>query len=425
MTEEKLIEILKKEVETFLKWGESSFWHNQNFKSLSEQLEEASGISISVTTLKRFFGKAKYESKPSIATLNALTQLIGYEDWQNFVYTKKSINKTQPSKTSKARSYILIGIIAFLSLLIISVLYFYFNKKKLKVATSKDEITFKVENRIDSFPGIMRFKYDFSNINPEAKPNIRLYYNDNILDTIPLSQQDRLEGTLWKHQAPFPGLYDVVLFDGDKEVIRDEYFSYTSNWICMPNSKDRRSKIKFPLSPYKNGICSLTDSLKDIYTQEDNLDKYTFAYHHPKLREVSSTDYTLDFKVKNSGMQLKDNMCSILYLTIFYEKGYLSFNILRKECSTHARIFSKTAIYSGQQMDLNMLTVNMDNWHKVHITSKNGKVKIEVGKKKAIEIPADDWGQMTGYKFSGNDVEIDYIKQYDQTSKLIYAEDFD
>jgi hypothetical protein len=60
----------------------------QEFETLSEQIREKTGIYLSVTTLKRLWGKVKYESKPTITTLNALAKFMDFESWRDFRKSK-------------------------------------------------------------------------------------------------------------------------------------------------------------------------------------------------------------------------------------------------------------------------------------------------------------------------------------------------
>ncbi len=67
-------------IEEKLAWGKSEHWQNQDFESLREKVFEETGISLSTSTLKRIWGKVKYESSPNVATLNALAQFVSYEN---------------------------------------------------------------------------------------------------------------------------------------------------------------------------------------------------------------------------------------------------------------------------------------------------------------------------------------------------------
>ncbi len=83
-TDEMLIRQVKKLFEEKTGWGDSEKWSNQDFLQLSELVRERTGVTISHVTLKRVWGKVKYESLPNTHTLNTLAQFLGYENWRDF-----------------------------------------------------------------------------------------------------------------------------------------------------------------------------------------------------------------------------------------------------------------------------------------------------------------------------------------------------
>jgi hypothetical protein len=68
------------------KWqrGASTEWKSYDFEKLSIDICEATGVSLSISTLKRVFGKVSYTNLPSAHTLNTLARFAGYEDWTTF-----------------------------------------------------------------------------------------------------------------------------------------------------------------------------------------------------------------------------------------------------------------------------------------------------------------------------------------------------
>jgi hypothetical protein len=64
--------------------GPSGEWKSYDFEKLSDEIFEATGISLSISTLKRLFGKVSYNNLPSVNTLNTLARFAGFEDWNAF-----------------------------------------------------------------------------------------------------------------------------------------------------------------------------------------------------------------------------------------------------------------------------------------------------------------------------------------------------
>jgi len=83
-TVEVLIEKTIKLYESNTGWGDSNEWTNQDFVLLSEKIHKRTGVLLSHVTLKRIWGKVKYDSLPATHTLNTLVQFLGYENWLDF-----------------------------------------------------------------------------------------------------------------------------------------------------------------------------------------------------------------------------------------------------------------------------------------------------------------------------------------------------
>jgi len=83
-TVELLIEKTIKLYESNTGWGDSDEWSSQDFVILSEKIQERTGVALSHVTLKRVWGKVKYDSLPNTHTLDTLVQFLGYENWRDF-----------------------------------------------------------------------------------------------------------------------------------------------------------------------------------------------------------------------------------------------------------------------------------------------------------------------------------------------------
>jgi hypothetical protein len=79
-----LIRPVKRLFEEKTGWGDSDLWNNQDFMELSVMIYEQTGIALSHVTLKRIWGRVRYDSLPHTSTLNALVQFLGYRNWREF-----------------------------------------------------------------------------------------------------------------------------------------------------------------------------------------------------------------------------------------------------------------------------------------------------------------------------------------------------
>lgn len=81
--------------------GPISDWSQRDFVFLSEQIESQTKEQISVTTLKRVFGKVEYKGLPYIHTLNILAQFVGFSHWAAFRQATLQELGIEPKETEK------------------------------------------------------------------------------------------------------------------------------------------------------------------------------------------------------------------------------------------------------------------------------------------------------------------------------------
>jgi hypothetical protein len=79
-----LIRQVKQLCEEKTGWGDSDLWDNQDFLELSKMIFDQTGTALSHITLKRIWGKVRYDSLPRTNTLNTIVQFLGYWNWREF-----------------------------------------------------------------------------------------------------------------------------------------------------------------------------------------------------------------------------------------------------------------------------------------------------------------------------------------------------
>ncbi|MCK5700755.1 MAG: hypothetical protein KAI29_06365, partial [Cyclobacteriaceae bacterium] len=158
----------KIEIEKRLGWESSVKWTNQDFELLVEDIFIKTGTNLSLTTLKRIWGKVDYQSNPSVATLNVLAQYLGYDHWRDFQNNYKTEDKKERKyhSTITSRSvkrYFNQKIMAILVVLI-ALLSLYFLIDRRQVFYEPDEVVFKSKKVTTGLPNTVIFEYDISNV---------------------------------------------------------------------------------------------------------------------------------------------------------------------------------------------------------------------------------------------------------------------
>ncbi|SHF43106.1 hypothetical protein [Pedobacter caeni] len=82
--EKRQLQQCRQHIEQLLNWGNSDNWRAEEYEELSQKIFDKTQVQLSVSTLKRIWGKVKYTSFPSLVTLNALARFADYNSWREF-----------------------------------------------------------------------------------------------------------------------------------------------------------------------------------------------------------------------------------------------------------------------------------------------------------------------------------------------------
>jgi hypothetical protein len=176
--EKQLLLLCRQLIEQSLNWGDSSVWNNDDFDQLSEKIFDKTRVQLSVSTLKRIWGKVRYENFPTAGTLNALAGFLDYDSWRDFRQKNEidhipaiPVNEVKPlpgaepflpQNTPPNKKQISPKAIAvawlFTGLLIISVIIFLIWQKPV----NPSKIKFEAIKVSDNLPNSVVFNYDAS-----------------------------------------------------------------------------------------------------------------------------------------------------------------------------------------------------------------------------------------------------------------------
>jgi hypothetical protein len=259
-------------IESQLGWGSSANWTNYDFEKLSDIFHEKTGVRLSVTTLKRIWGKLKYDSAPTLTTLNALARFAGYEDWRMFrqrqeklfIQTDTSepiLTPTPVSSKSKSRYY---WFLALIPLVLAGYALF-------SITAANRELD----------PKLFSFKAD--KIMTEGVPNsVVFHYNAKaartdsvfIIQTWDMRRRTHVSKDKNYHSAIYyyPGYFNTKLI-ADNQIVKTHDLWITSDgWLCL--AEDEPTPVYFKKEEcIKNGI---------VEVNEDILKNYNLSLH-PKV----------------------------------------------------------------------------------------------------------------------------------------------
>jgi hypothetical protein len=160
------LERCKRCIEVSLGWGDPASWTNEDFDVLSDRIFEKTAVRLSVSTLKRIWGKVKYDHSPTTATLNVLARYAGFESWREFVSTTlkpRSTPSQTPPPTPRHRilTPLIIGTVVLAGLLAL------LSARFIHAPANVPLLRFENRRTSDELPNSVVFDYDATPLHPK------------------------------------------------------------------------------------------------------------------------------------------------------------------------------------------------------------------------------------------------------------------
>lgn len=373
----------KTEIEQKLDWGASESWQSIDFENLSQLILDDAGVSLSVSTLRRIWGRAEYNHLPSVTTLNTLAKFAGYADWRNFIKTKKPDLEEAPDPadsskpTRKTTSRKKIAWIFALLLIVGLVSIFAFDKGEAQL--NAEDFSFSSQPITRGIPNSVVFTYDATHA-PGDSVFIQQSWDNN--------KRTLVEKNLHKHTSIYyePGLFIAKLLVGDQVIREHKLLVPTNGWLGTIDGKDIPVYLK-DSEFVTDGILRLpipVISQKNIPMQPKP--PFVTYANVGNFEPVSLKNFSFSSEIKN---EFRDGaaVCQLTRITLFTDSIPIVIPLSIKGCISELNLLSVNHFVSGKKDDLSAFGVDFSNWVKVSCKSNGSNIQYFVDEKMAVEFP--------------------------------------
>jgi hypothetical protein len=422
-----------KKIETQLNWGESIDWTNRDFELLSEQIAGKTGVTLSIVTLKRIWGRIRYDNKPTQTTLNTLAKFIGYAEWRCFkqayigLADRIGIDPMQQARaekmdhTGEKRNRYFpamgIGVLLFMGLLFYFILY-----KQIAAANLNPEYyDFSSKTTVtDGLPNSVVFEYDAKRAKATDTVRIQQSWDKR------LSQVVSRTGNRHTSIYYYPGFFRAKLTVNGQIMAEHDIAIKTHGWLPMIEQATvpvylaeadarRDNKFGLPLTVLeKNHIPLQPETPWVSYCQVKEFDS-----------SLLTDNFILETKIRN---EYKEGAaaCQNAVIQILCENGALVIPLSNKGCSSDLNLYLINKPVSGKTNDLSAFGTDMSDWVvlKCKVVDKMMNVYINnilVYQKKFTANASIIEGLR--YRFQGTG-SIAYVRLTKPNGKISYEENF-
>ncbi|MDB4919192.1 hypothetical protein [Mucilaginibacter sp.] len=428
--DEFFIEKTKKLFEINTGWGDSSEWTNQDFVILSEKIQEHTGIALSHVTLKRVWGKVKYDSLPNTHTLDTLVQFLGYENWRSFksqngngttpaeniipIPVASDIKEEQPA-TGKSTNRL--KIILFIICVIALIAAITYTNKNTPPKVADNDYKFSSKKVVsEGLPNSVVFNYDATK-SPYDSVIIQQSWDRHLQTKV--SKNDHQHTSIYY----YPDYYKAKLIVGGKIVSMHRLLIKSNGWLTAVT----QSPVPVYFSKEEvivNGKISLP--IEKVQAKNVKLQPVTPDVLYANVRdfgEIYSDNFIFETSVKNDYKE-GASICQLSKIYILCEGTAIYIPLCSKGCISSLDLLFTNYYASGKQADLSAFGVDFSSFVKVRIETANRKAKIFLNGKLVYSVNEDIIkAKIIGidYTFQGTG-SVDYVKL--SNGKVNYEDDF-
>ena len=416
-TEQQYISLCKKQIEKKFSFGNGHGYSQRDLETLSQHIEEKTGVCISLSTLKRLW-KNSFKQSPQLATLNALAAVLEYKDWQDF--------KLQSQKQTRRPKPLVTGI--FIGLAIVTVTAFVIgglgdgNMKEAKRSTVKvkGSVQFTAEKTVTSgIPNTVFFKYDISNVEADSF-FIQQTWNDN--HRVRIDPKGNTTSDIYYES----GYHRARLLANDSIIAMQPIHILSDGWEPHVYYSDKDLvPIDFRHENFiGNGQLHLSREL--LQKQQVDLSKSFYSrVSNSQVFNVPSDNFSISTRMKSDSAF--SSLCPWMNLMLVTEKHMFYISLQKKGCERYAGYKLGEIIKNGEGSDLSALGCNTYDWQEVEIKVRNKKATILINGNEAFtEVFKEDFGNIVGltYIFEGTG-SIDYVKLTKADDEVVFQDEFD
>jgi len=369
-------------IETELGWGKSDTWTNYDFEKLSDVIHNRTHVRLSVTTLKRIWGKVKYDSAPTLTTLNTLARFAGTSDWREFCQREGSdtvasegvqAETTGAPVSRKSNFFWLALIIPLLAAIILLV------RSKTKPAPDPDQFSFRADKVVtEGVPNSVVFHYDATAAEADSV---------FIVQTWDITRKKKVSKLRHEHSAMYyyPGFFRARLIVDSVVVKTHDLWITSDGWLCLAEMD--------PVPVYfKKEECIKGDVIE---VDESILEKYNLPLHPnpPHIRffnqrdlgDIMGDNFSFETKVKTEFKE-GTGACQRVQVLIQCKNDIIIIPLAAKPCIGEMGLYFCGSANPSTEHDLSGFGCDLNQWTTLRVETVNKHAKLFVNGVQAYEL---------------------------------------
>ncbi|MDT0607190.1 hypothetical protein [Croceitalea rosinachiae] len=364
-------------IEDHLGWGSGSSWTNKDFIQLSERILEVTGKQLSVTTLKRVWGRVGTLASPSTTTFDILSEFIGFESWRHFQnqYNSKNYNLGR----TRLKSRLLKLGLGILGLGLLSLVIWSQGKVATKQTitaenqSTSEAVLFELDKVASGYPNTVVFRYDYGNLDYDS---ICIQQSWDSRKQIPLKNAKGLVTSTYYQ----PGYFLAKLIADGQIVKERNLYIPTEGWQGMLLGNDELSYLK----PDELNSEEIINVIPETWNRLQEIDNEgLYLAHLSSKPNINGANFELNTSFRMSKTK-EGSICHNVRMTVTGTREVISLAFSIPGCVGDLSFFINNEMVSGKNHDFSAFGTNTDEWTRCQVKVKNEILKVFVDGQEAF-----------------------------------------
>ena len=401
----------KKLIEEKLAWSmESTHWKQRDYLNLLSMLEEKTGISLSLSTVKRIWSDT-YSGNPHPTTLDTLAKFLDYDNWLSFTQAQKSEASAAPSspKPTPKSSYRippLLVLILGAVLTIFLLLTLGANNQQKGVSYDPQQVSFSSSNsQPNGVPNTVLFHYDLTSVEADS---FFIQQSWNPANRVQINPKDSVLTCMYY----YPGVHMAKLIANDS-IIKETPLRINSNgWIATANYGMQDQNPSYINLKEANGQPHLhvNQVLLAEYQLDLNEHLHVSYFYVEELGDISGDDFELTLSLQADS--ILNLTCPSIQVMMLGSVEMHAFSLIDQGCVNQAYVKFGEVVEMGTHTDLTQLGIDVYTKQYLRIRVKDQEGQIYLNGQLISEVAySERIGELAGFRigFTGTG-QIDSLR---------------
>ena len=385
--------------------GPADRWTDYDYDYLSDDLFERTGTRLSVTTLKRLYGRIKYTSNPSTTTLNALARYAGFADWRAYeaevpsaeagVPAPEASEDVSPAVTPESspgsssippapaaapslKRYLTQGILTLVLAALIGTLLAFLHPDEPLPPDPADFAFTSRKVKTEGVPNTVVFTYAATAAGDRP---VRISQSWDTARSVVVDYRD----SVFSSQYYLPGWFNAKLLVGEHVVRHHDLYITAPDWVATIDRAGR--PIYLEEAEYLDqDTLVVSENLLRNYNVTLEPDPPAIEFRKvPDLPEIRTDDFRFATTLR-SDYNRGSGACQALEVLLLCKNDAIIVPLRAAGCTGDARLYALGSAHPATTSDLSGFGTDLSHWTRLEITGRDRQLVFRVNDNEALSV---------------------------------------